>query len=237
MFCPKYSINQLYIITRRINKDYLIWSCLTNSKNLSSNPLKRLWSRDFYPERLQELTVVLKYYTGSRLGHVEYIYVDFSSLQWEWTLEKIDQWQRGRPIQKLWWRFRAILRISKGFHRSKQNIYIYFSLRPSRLWILKPAARVYKVLIQFHSRRNIFISRPSPLKGQCHEKSCFRFFSCIIFPQAPEKNITAISNFFENWRRYSEVKVHHRYQRPPVSTIPAANFATGTAGVVVTGGK
>ncbi len=39
------------------------------------------------------------------------------------------------------------------------------------------------------------------------------FFSLIIFPKAPENNIRLISIFFENSWRYSQVKVHHRYQR------------------------
>ncbi len=51
------------------------------------------------------------------------------------------------------------------------------------------------------------------LKGQCHEIFCFRFFSWITFPQAPENNIRIVSNFFANSRRYSLVKVHHRCQR------------------------
>ncbi len=45
------------------------------------------------------------------------------------------------------------------------------------------------------------------LKGQCHEIFCFRFFSWITFPQAPDNNIRIISNFFENSRRYSQAKV------------------------------
>ncbi len=48
------------------------------------------------------------------------------------------------------------------------------------------------------------------LKGQCHKIFCFRFFSWITFPQAPENDIRVISNFLENSRRYSQVKVHHR---------------------------
>ncbi len=53
-----------------------------------------------------------------------------------------------------------------------------------------------------------------PLKRQCHEIFCSRFFLWIIFPQAPENSITVISNFF---RKYLPVKVHHhqichRYQ-------------------------
>ncbi len=51
------------------------------------------------------------------------------------------------------------------------------------------------------------------LKGQCHEIFCFRFFSWITFPEAPDNNIRIISNFFENSRIYSQVKVHHRCQR------------------------
>ncbi len=71
------------------------------------------------------------------------------------------------------------------------------------------------------------------LKGQCHEIFCFCFFSWISFPPAPEYSIQTVSNFFENSRRYSRVKVHHRYQRhrwqvfPPFSlvlVIPAANL-------------
>jgi hypothetical protein len=48
----------------------------------------------------------------------------------------------------------------------------------------------------------------SRLKGQCHEIFCF-----ISLPQAPEYTIRAVSNFFENSRRYSKLKVDHRYQR------------------------
>ncbi len=47
------------------------------------------------------------------------------------------------------------------------------------------------------------------LKGQCHEISCFWFFSWISFPQAPDYTIRAVSNFFKNSRRYSQFKVHH----------------------------
>ncbi len=71
------------------------------------------------------------------------------------------------------------------------------------------------------------------LKGQCHEIFCFWFFWWISFPPAPEYSIRTVSIFFENSRRYSQVKVHHRYQRhrrqifPPFSLvllIPVANW-------------
>ncbi len=51
------------------------------------------------------------------------------------------------------------------------------------------------------------------LKGQCHEIFCFWFFSSTSFPPAPEYPIRTVSNFFENSRRYLQVKVHHRYQQ------------------------
>ncbi len=77
-----------------------------------------------------------------------------------------------------------------------------------------------------------------PLKGQCHEIFCFLFFSWISFPPAPEYHIRTVLNFFENSRRYSQAKVHHRYQQhrccwyrwqifPPfflVLLIPVANL-------------
>jgi hypothetical protein len=36
------------------------------------------------------------------------------------------------------------------------------------------------------------------------------FFSCISFPQAPENNIMAVSNFVEISRRYSHLKMYQR---------------------------
>jgi hypothetical protein len=48
------------------------------------------------------------------------------------------------------------------------------------------------------------------LKGQYHEIFDFCFFSWISFPQAPEYTIRVVSNFFENSRRYSQLKVCHR---------------------------
>ncbi len=51
------------------------------------------------------------------------------------------------------------------------------------------------------------------LKGQCHEIFRFWFFLSISFPLAPEYPMRTVSNFFKNSRRYSQVKVHHQYQR------------------------
>ncbi len=51
------------------------------------------------------------------------------------------------------------------------------------------------------------------LKGQCHEIFCLWFFASISFPPDPEYPIWTVSNFFENSRRYSQIKVDHRCQR------------------------
>jgi hypothetical protein len=48
------------------------------------------------------------------------------------------------------------------------------------------------------------------LKGQCHEIFDLRFFSWISFP--PEYPIRAVSNFVDNLRRYSQLKVYHRWR-------------------------
>ncbi len=102
----------------------------------------------------------------------------------------------------------------------------------------------------------------SYLNGQCHEIFCFRFFSWITFPQAPENNIRVILIFFENsrHRQRHQWQIWPRWQirgtrvkdtggklppvsttlaanLPPVTTTPAANFATSSACVVDTGGK
>ncbi len=55
--------------------------------------------------------------------------------------------------------------------------------------------------------RNRFLGS---LKGQCHEIFDIVFFSWFSFPQAPEYPSKAVTNFFENLRRYSQLEVHHR---------------------------
>ncbi len=56
-------------------------------------------------------------------------------------------------------------------------------------------------------------SKLKVLKGQCHEIFCFWFFLLVSFPPSLEYPIRTVSNFFENSRRYLQVKVHHHYQR------------------------
>ncbi len=99
--------------------------------------------------------------------------------------------------------------------------------------------------------KNLKTCRIPYLKGQCHEIFCFCFFSSISFPPSPECPIRTVSNFSENSRRYSQVKVHHRYQRHRWQFTTDINdtggkFASGVydwrffafaTGVVDTGGK
>jgi hypothetical protein len=56
------------------------------------------YSCDFGHESLQEQACGLKYHAGSRLGHVLYNYAYFLASNEGWTLEKIDQWQKGKPV-------------------------------------------------------------------------------------------------------------------------------------------
>jgi hypothetical protein len=71
------------------------------------------------------------------------------------------------------------------------------------------------------------------LKGQCHEIFCFRFFheSCST---KPPKILLGSFGIFSKIRR--DIRKYSKYA-PPVSTTLAANFATGTIGVVDIGGK
>jgi hypothetical protein len=59
-------------------------------------------------------------------------------------------------------------------------------------------------------------SRPGDIEafaGTVSREFLFRVLSRIIFPQASENNISVILNLSEKSRRYSQVKVHHLYQR------------------------
>ncbi len=51
------------------------------------------------------------------------------------------------------------------------------------------------------------------LKETVSRNFLLQIFLWIIFPQATKNTTRIILNFFENLRRYSQVKVHHWYQR------------------------
>ncbi len=82
-------------------------------------------------------------------------------------------------------------------------------------WKIFCSSYIIFLLCAQHASRGIHF-----LKGQCHEIFCCWFFSWISFPPAPEYPIRIVSNFFENSRRYLQVKVHHRYQRHRQQNLP-----------------
>ncbi len=65
-------------------------------------------------------------------------------------------------------------------------------------------------------------------QGQYHEIFCFWFFSWISFPPAPKYSIKTVSIFFENSRRYSQLKVcyrcrWHRWQMEKIFNLKNCN--------------
>jgi hypothetical protein len=46
-------------------------------------------------------------------------------------------------------------------------------------------------------------------------------------PQASDNSIRVITNFFENSRRYLQVKVHHQYQQDWGKFAAGGNYTTG----------
>ncbi len=111
----------------------------------------------------------------------------------------------------------------------------------------KNLRRVFiKYILKFIAVKTYSYQDPVSFKGLCKEIFCFRFLSWIIFPQAPENKITDILNFFENSWRYSQVKVHYRYQWHQrqillqvqlVLLIPEANFPMQSTTLVANNGK
>ncbi len=71
------------------------------------------------------------------------------------------------------------------------------------------------------------------LKGQCHEIFRFWFFSSTSLPPASEYPIRTVSKFFENSRRYSQLKVD-KFAAGIVDT--GGKFATGINNTSETGG-
>jgi hypothetical protein len=63
----------------------------------------------------------------------------------KFTNDKEGSWSRNYEAAS-----GQILKVSKGFYRSKENLYICFSLQPAIQKILKPGAQGHKVLFQFY---------------------------------------------------------------------------------------
>ncbi len=67
---------------------------------------------------------------------------------------------------------------------------IFFKKITSVVPLCKPR-KIYSWVQAYNKTVNFLIF----FKGQFHEIFCFRFFSCVIFPQAPENNTGIISKF------------------------------------------
>ncbi len=70
------------------------------------------------------------------------------------------------------------------------------------------------------------------LKGQCYEIFCFWVFFMSQFPPRHKVSHSDRFKFFQNF-----TEIFTGQGAPPVSTTPAANFATSFTSVVDTGGK
>jgi hypothetical protein len=70
------------------------------------------------------------------------------------------------------------------------------------------------------------------LKGQCHKIVCFWFFHESVFPKPQSIPLGRFQNFSNPF-----LEIFASQGASPVSTTPAANFATSFASVVDAGGK
>ncbi len=101
--------------------------------------------------------------------------------------------------------------------------------------IYTPSPPFWEVFIlNTFNRMNVDLAQICEFKGTVSRDFLLQVFSWITFPQAPENNIRVISNFFENSRRYSQVKVHHRWQIAAGINDTDGKYATG---INNTGGK
>ncbi len=78
-------------------------------------------------------------------------------------------------------------------------------------WFKRVSAKKLSNLLNSIPRQLLILSFwCSWLKGTVSPDFWLLVFSWIIFPKAPEYTIMAVSNFFDNLRRYSQLNVHHR---------------------------
>ncbi len=124
-------------------------------------------------------------------------------------------WRAGQPLQEInsvggalhipedpkWWQSR-VYRSNRQCHRSNNRS------SSSKVDTSSSSERQNQKTVALNSASATVAA--AVLKWQCHEIFCFWLFSWISFLPAPEY---PIRTFFENSRRYSQVKVHHKYQR------------------------
>ncbi len=78
---------------------------------------------------------------------------------------------------------------------------------PSYLFQMAQLLYIFKIK---HDTDSVHLSLCSRIKGTVPRDFQLQIFFLNQFPQAPEYTIRTISNFVKNFRRYSQLKVHHR---------------------------
>jgi hypothetical protein len=114
----------------------------------------------------------------------------------------------------------------------RQDKHISFVF-PYLTWVDGRICRAEDPFYVVRKRRPGRLIQKNICKGTISQDFLLKVFFINHLPQASENNIRVILNLLENSQRYLQVKVYHA----PLSTTPAVNFSTGTAGLVDTGGK
>jgi hypothetical protein len=122
---------------------FTIFSCLLCEEKVKGSCCLLLWknniiigksfpSGDFTHENAYwELACSLKFHSALDM-YTSTMSLIFLASSKGWTLEKIDQWQRGKPVQKLWCGFRKFLELLNVFKEAARN-FIYLSLEQGSL--------------------------------------------------------------------------------------------------------
>ncbi len=121
-------LNSLLLWYLLLNFLYASMQWITNSEDPSLTPLQTMkmlpGTRLWYPY------IIPWSHLGQVNSNVRYCF-------WHpnegWTLEKIANDREGSRHRNYDAAFKLILRIIKGFHKSKRNLYVYFSLGPNIL--------------------------------------------------------------------------------------------------------
>ncbi len=98
-----------------------------------------------------------------------------------------------------------------GCHYQRARLHLLTTLPPGLIFYSQ-TGRLTASRLNFYDDSGMTMTPLVYLKGQCHEIFCFWFFSLTSFPQASDYTFRAVSSFFETSRRYSQLKVCHRYQ-------------------------
>ncbi len=153
-----------------------------------------------------------------------YIYLDFSSIQWGLdTGENRPITEREADTEIMMTLLEQSWELVRVFIEANKKI-LFFFLFDQADSDFKNMRRVFiKYIFKFIAVKTYSYKDPVSFKGQCQEIFCFRFLSWIIFPQAPENNITGILIFskicgdIRKWRCTTGIndtsgKFYYRYR-------------------------